>query len=357
MEPMVSIIMSVFNTEQYLKKCIDSLINQTFKEFELIIINNGSTDNSLKILEDYSKKDNRIKLISNSKNLFLSQARNQALEISRGKYVYVVDSDDFIENDTLEKTVFIAEKYGLDLVVFGWYMEYVINNNLYCLPVTPKENIFLTAKEFRETAFCYLNQSILTVPWNKLYLRSKIEMFKVRYRQTKLEDHHFNMDFIKNISRVAFLKTPFYHYNRSRNGSELNYIYKFDLFNKKKEHYLHSLDVLNYWKLNYGNNRRLLDTFFAERVIQCIQEIVSNEMYDKKTKNEKILEIIEDCTVNEAVKNAKSQSKLMKIMLIPLKLHSKFLLYKEAKFIGWYKKTNAINYIKIRAKNVNKVEI
>lgn len=353
-EPLVSVIMSVYNTEEYLDKSITSVLYQKYKNIEFIIINNGSTDGSLEKIKSFIAKDSRIVLINNESNKLLSEARNQALDISNGKYVYVVDSDDYIELDTLDRVVEIAEKDDLDLVVFGWYMDYIVDNQSLSLPVCPKQNIFLNKEDFRNNAAFYLNQSILTVPWNKLYKRSAIENRHIRYRNTKLEDHHFNMDFISDIDKVAFVDLPLYHYFRSRSSSELNYIYKFNLFQKKKEHYLHTKEVFTSWGIEDKGAWTILYSYFAERIVQCIQEIVANEQYSKKQKRSLIDEILKDDEARYAIKKAKPEGLMMKVMVLPLKLRWKGLCIIEAKFINWYKKKNNVKFIKLRAKNVNK---
>ena len=118
----ISVITSVYNTEKYLEKCLNSVLKQTFINFEFIIINNGSTDHSLDILQKYAEKDKRIVIINNTTNRMLSSARNQGIEISKGKYLYFIDSDDFIEPDTLECLFECSERNNLDLVDFGWIM-------------------------------------------------------------------------------------------------------------------------------------------------------------------------------------------------------------------------------------------
>lgn len=353
---MVSIITSVYNTEEYLKKCFDSVLNQSFKDFEFIIVNNGSTDNSSKIINEYKEKDLRIKLITNKTNKFLSEARNQALDIANGKYIYIVDSDDYIEKNTIKTCVEKAEKYNLDIVVFGWIMEYYIENKIVSYFVKPKEALYNNRNDLRKNIFHYLNQSILTVPWNKLYRKDIIDKNKIRYQNTKLEDHHFNMDYIENINSCAFINDCFYHYFRSRTTSELNYIYKFDLFQKKLEHFKHTKKILELWNIKDKNIWSLVYTWFAERQIQCIQEIQANEIFTKKEKKEKIKNILNNKEAHISCKMAKPESFMMKFMIFPIKYKLFYLCIMETKFITNYKNKHKAKFVKIRAKKVNKCE-
>lgn len=114
--PKITIIVPVYNVETYLRQCLDSVINQTFKEIEIIVVNDGSTDGSLKICEEYAKKDKRI-IVINKKNGGLSDARNCGLKIAKAKYIGFVDSDDYIKSDFYEKMYDAIQKSGVDIVV------------------------------------------------------------------------------------------------------------------------------------------------------------------------------------------------------------------------------------------------
>ena len=120
--PIVSIIVPVYNTEKYLERCIVSLRQQTLNSIEIILIDDGSSDNSGNICDDYASKDDRIKVI-HKRNEGQGLARNSGLELSEGKYVLFVDSDDYIETDTCEKLVSIIELENADLCSFGYRIE------------------------------------------------------------------------------------------------------------------------------------------------------------------------------------------------------------------------------------------
>lgn len=114
--PLVSIIVPVYNAEKYLSECLDCLINQTYKNIEIICINDGSTDNSLQILEEYSKNDSRIKVYT-QENSGEAETRNKGLELATGKYIAAIDSDDYCSLDFIEECVKIAEKEKSDIVI------------------------------------------------------------------------------------------------------------------------------------------------------------------------------------------------------------------------------------------------
>jgi len=121
-QPLVSVIVPVYNVEKYLEQCLDSIINQTLKDIEIICVDDGSTDGSLDILNGYKEKDDRIIIIT-QKNLYAGVARNNGLKVAKGEYLSFLDSDDFFEPTMLEDMYKIAEKDGSDVVVCG-FCEY-----------------------------------------------------------------------------------------------------------------------------------------------------------------------------------------------------------------------------------------
>ena len=126
--PKISIIIPVYNAEKYLKICVDSILNQTFKDFELILIDDGSSDTSKEICEQYIKLDNRVKVIEQS-NKGVSVARNNGLENSCGEYIMFCDSDDWIEEECLENLYykFIQDK-NTDIIFSGIYKDFYFND-------------------------------------------------------------------------------------------------------------------------------------------------------------------------------------------------------------------------------------
>ena len=124
----VSIIIPVYNVEQYIKQCLDSVINQTLKDIEIICIDDKSTDNSLQILKEYKQKDSRIVLIEHNNNLGVSASRNDAINIAKGEYIIFLDSDDFLELNYCEILFNIAKQNNLKLV-YNTNVKYYISEN------------------------------------------------------------------------------------------------------------------------------------------------------------------------------------------------------------------------------------
>ena len=126
MNKLISIIMPVYNAEKYLNRSIESIMNQTYNNIEIILVNDGSTDNSLEICTSYQEKDNRIKLI-NQANKGVSFARNKGIDEATGDYIMFIDSDDYVEKNMIEDMVSKITEDDIDLVISGIKMDYIKN--------------------------------------------------------------------------------------------------------------------------------------------------------------------------------------------------------------------------------------
>ena len=134
----VSIILPVYNVEPYLRQCLDSIINQTFKDFELIVVNDCSPDNSLQIVKEYQQKDSRIVLLNLPKNKGISNARNEGMKIAKAKYIVFIDSDDWVREDYVEVLFNDIEKNNCDVFSEGFTL-YDNKNSKY---ITKSKNNF-----------------------------------------------------------------------------------------------------------------------------------------------------------------------------------------------------------------------
>ena len=145
----ISVIVPVYNVEKYLEECLDHITHQTFTDIEIICINDGSTDNSANILNEFGKNDNRIRIIS-QKNQGLGASRNKGIELAKGDYIYFMDGDDYLELTALEELLEISKKYDLDFAIFkisnfNETTKEQINDEYYSMPYLKKrvgENVF-----------------------------------------------------------------------------------------------------------------------------------------------------------------------------------------------------------------------
>jgi len=227
LSPLVSIIVPVYNSSKYLHECLDSIVNQTFKDIEVICVNDGSTDNSLDILNEYALKDERLRVISkdNSGSGSVATARNMGFDYSNGKYVQWLDSDDFFELDMIRTLVEKAEQTNADIVVCG----------AKCYDDTKKQfnNSFASISQGVALAPCnqpfsykdcieYIFQIGNLYIWNKLFKKKLIESNNLRFERLPLcEDLYVVNMAIITAERIATVDKDLYYY-RINTGSNLS---------------------------------------------------------------------------------------------------------------------------------------
>ena len=212
MQPMVSIIVPIYNAEQYLRRCVDSILNQEYTDYELLLVNDGSTD----ICEEYGDQDPRV-IVIQKENTGVSDSRNRALDRARGKYLQFLDSDDWITPDATRLFVRAAEEYGCDMVISDFYR--VVGERL-----SPKGDIeeegVLTREEFAAHMMENPADFYYGVLWNKLYRRDIVEEHKLRMDTdiSWCEDFMFNLEYIRYAKVFYALHAPIYYYVK-RKGS------------------------------------------------------------------------------------------------------------------------------------------
>ncbi len=216
MRPMVSIVVPIYNAENYLRRCVDSILNQEYTDFELLLVNDGSTDASGDICEEYGDQDPRV-IVIQKENTGVSDSRNQALDRARGKYLQFLDSDDWITPDATRLFVRAAEEYGCDMVISDFYR--VVGERLSTKGDIEEEGV-LTREEFAAHMMENPADFYYGVLWNKLYRRDIVEEHNLRM-DTDInwcEDFMFNLEYIRYAKVFYALHAPIYYYVK-RKGS------------------------------------------------------------------------------------------------------------------------------------------
>lgn len=216
--PLVSIIIPVYNSEKSIKEIVGQVLNQTEKNFELIIVNDGSTDNTLKTINALAKSSNRIRVI-NQKNAGPGAARNSGLDIAKGKYIMFFDSDDGIHENILEKTTSYMERKNLDMAIFGWREISQAKAKL----VTFSDSIInFDKKNIKGYVISSLGDNALFYAiWNKIYRNDLIQKNKLRFK-TDInfgEDLIFNLNYLSKTKKFGIISEPLYDYKVSSTGS------------------------------------------------------------------------------------------------------------------------------------------
>ncbi|GAA6323819.1 glycosyltransferase family 2 protein [Fusobacterium ulcerans] len=207
-EPLVSIITPLYNSEKYIGKTIESVLNQTYKNWEMLIIDDCSKDNGVKIVNNYILKDKRIKLFRNEKNEGVSFSRNRAIDLSQGKYIAFLDSDDLWKKEKLEKQISFMEKNNIALSYTG-YEKINMDGSL-------RSEIKVPAKlDYKE-----LLKNCLINCISGVYRKKKFEVF--RFKKTKVEDYVFWLEIFKQIDYAYGIQESLAYYRVSNNSRSSN---------------------------------------------------------------------------------------------------------------------------------------
>ncbi len=210
----VSVVVPVYNVEKYLKQCLDSLVNQTLEDIQIICVNDGSTDSSLNILEEYGKDDSRIQIVS-QKNKGLSGARNAGMKHIKGQYTFFIDSDDWIELDTLEQLYNESKTLDLDVLIYQ-VLNYHEDSGEF--EETQYGCIEAVSESFDSKVFTYKDvlDVLFKIPhsaFNKLYKTSFLKNIQVEFLESlNYEDVPFFFSVFLKASKVSILRKPLYFY-------------------------------------------------------------------------------------------------------------------------------------------------
>lgn len=334
----ISIIIPVYNGEKYIKRCIESILKQNFNDFEILIIDDGSKDNSLKILKSYKKLD-KIKIFS-QKNKGPSEARNKGLEEAKGNYIIFIDIDDWIEENYLNNLYNTITKENLDIVMTGYrdISKYglIEINDFYI-----KKNL-LNIEETIELLF----KGTAGVPWGKIFkkdiiINNKLKMDKELFM---CEDQIFVLQYIFNCKTIGVLQDNEYNYNRLNEKSISNkfgveYYNNFMIYIDKLE------KIFEYYNLDNGIRERII----VERKIQIYENLIYRLYFNKlwrttyllkelKFFSEEVSKKISKKTNNEIIENLRNK-KLIKLHMffIVKTLKRKMIDFFKLKVIGGVK--------------------
>ncbi|MFL1780426.1 Glycosyltransferase family 2 protein [Candidatus Hepatincolaceae symbiont of Richtersius coronifer] len=271
--PKISCIVPVYNIEKYVARCLDSLINQTFKDIEIIVINDGSTDNSLAIIKEYAKKDQRIKFLT-TVNQGLSVSRNQGLQLAQGEYIHFIDGDDSISlkaYESLDQECNFLDNKPLDVIIFDYYKVY-----------EGGEKTLKTNKKINQGFYGTYEDKLKilssgVVAWNKIYKRDFLKQHNSSFHPSIIyEDLPF---FWKNIilsNNIFYSKLALYLYYQNKNSimnSSLNY--------NKSKHIIKSMELVKEYLIN-TNNFNAYKNLFVPKLLKTFSKFFDQTKNNKR---------------------------------------------------------------------------
>lgn len=276
MRPYFSIVMPAFNAEKYIAAAIESIQKQKFKDWELLVIDDFSQDQTVQIVEKYLDMDDRIRLIRHEKNQGVSEARNRGIQEAKGEYLWFVDADDKAEDNLLLRVFDSLQKNRAQLVIFGLVEEYYDEKNqfLYEHSISHKEGYYSSQEELRKE-FIYLEQETLYgYPWNKIYDLEYLKKLRLQfadYRTAKfIEDITFNVEYCMDIESLNILDFCPYRYGKRIQGNLTNeFVPEYFEFHRKRIEIL--LDQFRYWKMDSVEVLQILGSLYARYILSALQ--------------------------------------------------------------------------------------
>ena len=217
----ISIIVAVYNAENTLKKCVDSLLSQTYGNTEIILVNDCSKDESLNICSEYASQNNNVIVVNNPQNQGVSATRNNGIDVASGKYICFVDSDDYVENNYLEQLHYYAEKYNTVPICGFMYHDEFNHQKPVKYQWSGGDELVSLGEAFR------LNRELyLTALWNKLFLLEPIKKYEIKF-DTSIsigEDLRFSVEYFEkcNLIEVYAFTEPLYHYMKISDSNLLS---------------------------------------------------------------------------------------------------------------------------------------
>ncbi len=297
----ISIIVPVYNVEDKLERCINSILSQTFQDFELLLIDDGSTDNSPKICDEFAEKDQRVKAF-HINDIGVSATRNLGLDKAKGKYIGFVDSDDYISDDYFYNLYTAAEKESAEITMCGFalicgskqgVMLHGFDNSAVLCGEQVKSKLYKNIIENNTIGYFSL--------WNKLFLREFIEKNKLRLNEQMSfgEDMCFVLDCIKYCNKMCFINTTGYFYEQSAEG----------LFSRYRKSMLRDALYCYEKTINDIGDYNVVDTEYIQLtikywgyVLRHLQGVIKNE----KNKRKELLTVLKNETVQEILKKIAS---------------------------------------------------
>lgn len=218
----VSIVVPIYNVETYLPECLDSIINQTLRDIEIICVDDGSKDNSLKICNDYAKRDSRVKVITKP-NAGYGNSMNMGMDAACGEYIGIVESDDWVEKTMFADLYRAAKKHNADIVKSDYYEFSTTGGAVQEYIQTPTD-----AKYYNKVISAYDTEQIYHFrmnTWTGIYKTEMIRLYNIRHNETpgaSYQDNGFWFKTISIASRVVYVDKAYYHYRQDNPNSSIN---------------------------------------------------------------------------------------------------------------------------------------
>lgn len=343
--------MPVYNVDRFVGRAIESVLNQTLEDFELLVVDDGSKDRSGQIADRFAERDIRVDVI-HTENHGAPAARNVALDRARGEYVYFMDADDWAERTMLEDMYAYGSANSLELVVAAFYIEtFYGSSDKHTTEVkgVPAE-LFPEQQDFRVGAWRLFDQNLLYPPWNKLFLRARIEELGLRFRPTFWDDFPFVLDYIRDVEHVGVMDQAYYHFIRARAESETAR-WRPDMYEKREEEHTWMLELYRHWGLDGdAPSMEMVQRRYAERLVGCIENVCNPQCtLSASEKRAEVAKMISTDRAQVAVALTRPRSKMMAMLLDPIRKGDAARAYRQGCLISFVRRHDVKLFASLKA--------
>lgn len=298
MEPLVSIIVPIYNVEQYIEECIKSIVNQTLTQIEIILVNDGTKDDSINKIKKYIDNDDRIILI-NKENGGLSSARNKGLEIAKGDYILFIDSDDYIDTDMVQEMYESMSSNDLDIVMCGY--KRVENEKVYEVHPPIESNIIFNKEDIIKIVEQGHNTKSIWFVWRNMYRKDILTKNSLTFNEDIKfgEDSVFNMNSFLSSNKIMSIDKCLYNYRLNPNSLTQSK-HKPNLEENVMLQYCEKIKIVKDYNLNKGTTKKINIYFIVHSLNILIDNIYKGNNRDAV---EKLKDIRKHYIVNKALKD------------------------------------------------------
>lgn len=271
--PYFSIVMPAYGVEKYIEKAIESIRSQTYRDWEIIVVDDCTPDRSGQIAEEAARRDERIRVVRHEKNRGLGPARNTGIQEARGEYIWFMDPDDWVEPDILSRVKQSLEQNPAEIVLFGLVEEYYGREGKleYTHTICPEERLYRSQEELRKAVIHLERQTMYGYAWNKIYQLRHIRNQKLRYEKVKLiEDILFNVTCFMDAKGLNVLGFAPYHYAKRMEQNLTNqFVPEYFALHKKRIEMI--FEQYRYWGLGSTEVREILGSLYGRYILSALE--------------------------------------------------------------------------------------
>lgn len=327
--PFFTVVMPAYGVEKYLEKAVKSIVAQTFSDWELLIVEDGSPDKTGEIAEKLAKNDERIQVFHHEKNRGLSPARNTGMSHAKGQYIWFMDPDDYVEATVLEEMYKALQENPAELTIIGHKEEYYDRDGKlnYTHEIRPRRQFFSSQQKMREHIIYLEQETIYGYAWNKFYSLEHIQKERLQYETVRLiEDIVFNIQFCMHIQAMNILDIAPYHYAKRMEGS-LTTKFVPDYYPLHRRRIAMLYDQQRFWQTDTEETCAILGSLYGRYILSALERNCDRRAGMKhKDRAQFCREVFSDSLFESLVLRAKARdSKALKIALVCMKQKSVFL--------------------------------